>query len=123
MRLAREEFERLAEAALREVPREFLDLLVGLEIAVSDLPGPEAGSEKGSRDLLGLYIGPERMEMLSMAAPLEPARVLLYKKNIEQGCRTRAELAEEVRLTLRHELAHHFGFSDEELEEKWPEGA
>ncbi len=123
MKVAREEFERLAEAALREVPREFLDLLVGLEISVSPLPGPEAEDEEGSRDLLGLYVGPERAEMLATTAPLEPARVLLYQRNLEEACRTRAELVREIRLTLRHELAHHFGFSDEELEERWPQGA
>ena len=123
MRLPRREFESLAETAFNEIPPELRGLIAGVDISVQPLPGPEAEEEEGSEDLLGLYVGPERAEMLSSNAPLEQARVLLYQRNLEEMCGTRAELAQEIRLTLRHELAHHFGFSDEELEERWPEGA
>ncbi|MBI5595277.1 MAG: metallopeptidase family protein [Elusimicrobia bacterium] len=128
MDLPRREFEDLAERAFAAVPKEFREKLLNVEISVQDLPGPEADEDEGSEDLMGLYVGPMRSEiqegMLSGAPPDElMARVLLYKRNIESACSTRAELAREVALTLRHELAHHFGFEDEELERIWPEGA
>ena len=128
MNLPRREFELLAEKAFAAVPAEFREKLLNVEISVQDLPGPEAGDEDGSADLLGLYVGPMRSEiqqgMLAGAPPDElMARVLLYKLNIEAACRTRAEVSREISLTLRHELAHHFGFEDEDLERIWPEGA
>ncbi len=124
MRLARREFDALVEAALNGVPKYFRERMLNVEVSVANIPGPEAEEEEGADDLMGLYIGPMREEMLaSDAAPGLPARVLLYKNNIEDACETKAELVKEVTLTLRHELAHHFGFEDEELEEFWPEGA
>ncbi|MFH1725214.1 MAG: metallopeptidase family protein [Elusimicrobiota bacterium] len=123
-RVSREEFLRLAERAFAEIPPSFRDSLVNVELAVRAAPGPEAGRWRGSRDLLGLYEGPTREEMLYPDAGAHlPARVVLYQRNIEAACRTRPELIGEIRTTLRHELAHHFGFSDEDLRERWPEGA
>jgi predicted Zn-dependent protease with MMP-like domain len=46
-----------------------------------------------------------------------PNRILLFKRPIEEVCRSRAEVAFEIRRTLIHELAHHFGYSEEDLEE------
>ena len=46
-----------------------------------------------------------------------PNRILLFKRPIEEVCRSRAEIAYEIRRTLVHELAHHFGYSEEDLEE------
>lgn len=116
------EFDALVEAALSEIPREFLDLLANLEISVRERPGREAGRWKGSPTLLGLYIGPTREELVAGQAA-EPGRIVLYRRNIAAGCPTPEALKRQIRLTLRHELAHHFGFSDRDLRERWPEGA
>ena len=124
MRLPKREFESLVETALQGVPEYFRERMLNVEVSVADIPGPEAEEDEGADDLMGLYIGPMREEMLaSDAGPGLPARVLLYKDNIEDACESKAEVMKEVTLTLRHELAHHFGFDDEELEEFWPEGA
>ena len=124
MKVPRARFERLAEAALADIPGQFRDLIVDLEISVKAAPGPEAGRWRGSQTLLGLYQGLRRADMLSpFAGSHEPARITLYQKNIESLCRDEEELARQIRTTLRHELAHHFGFSDQDLKEKWPEGA
>lgn len=124
MKVSRELFEKMAEDALAGVPRRFLKVLVNVEISVQARPGPEAGRWVGSKDLLGLYTGLTREEMLmTQAGSFAPARVVLYQANLEAGCATEAELRARVAVTLRHELAHHFGFSDEDLRKKWPEGA
>lgn len=100
------------------------ELLYNLEIDVMDAPGPEAGKWKGSSSLLGLYKGLPRG---SMASPLTgsylPARIILYRRNIESQCEDEAQLLIRIRLTLRHEIAHHFGFSEEDIRRRWPQGA
>jgi predicted Zn-dependent protease with MMP-like domain len=114
----------LAEKALADIPRQFRDLIVDLEISVKAAPGPESGRWRGSKNLLGLYQGLRRADMLSpFSGSHEPARITLYQRNIESLCRDDGELARQIRITLRHELAHHFGFSDQDLKKKWPEGA
>ncbi len=123
MRVPRSLFQRLAEQALAEIPKAFLKILHNLEIDVKALPGPEAGRWKGSRSLLGLYHGLKRDEMRSpLTGTYLPARIVLYQRNIEDLCASKEELARQIRLTLRHEIAHHLGFSDEDLRDKWPEG-
>lgn len=113
----------MAEAALQDIPRRFLDLIVNLEISIRSRPGPEAGRWKGSRRLLGLYLGPDRTAMAGPFTPAVGARIVLYQENIVSGCRDRGALSRQIKLTLRHELAHHFGFTDGELRQKWPAGA
>lgn len=124
MKIPRAQFEKLAEDALTRVPKRFLDLLVNLEITVKASPGREAGRWAKSKALLGLYNGLDRQQMLSpFSGSHPPARIFLYQENIEAGSQNLPELKENVALTLRHELAHHFGFTDEDLKKKWPQGA
>ncbi|MBI4424214.1 MAG: metallopeptidase family protein [Elusimicrobia bacterium] len=122
--MSRARFEALAERALAEIPQPLRDLLYNVDLSVRDAPGEEAGRWRGSHTLLGLYTGLTRGEMLSPdAGTYLPAQVFLYQRNLERGCRGEAELEAAIRTTLRHELAHHFGFTDAELRERWPEGA
>lgn len=124
MRVTRKHFETLTEQALDEIPVRFRTLLHNVEISVRGVPGIESGRWRGSPYLLGLYVGLTRDQMLSTGASGHlPARVILYQRNLERGCADEGQLATAIRTTLRHELAHHFGFSDDDLRKKWPEGA
>ncbi len=133
MKLTQKEFDALVERAYADIPKEFKDKLLNVEILARAEPGPEAedmdDEEEGEAcDLLGLYVGPMRHEIQSgMLAGDSPdtlqAQVFLYKGPLEDSCDSKAELAKEISVTLRHELAHHFGFEDEDLERIWPEGA
>ncbi|MBI4346001.1 MAG: metallopeptidase family protein [Elusimicrobia bacterium] len=124
MFVSRARFESMAEEAFEEIPDPFRELLYNVSIEVRSTPGPEAGKWNGSGTLLGLYAGLDRAEMQRTdSGTYMPARVILYQKNIQRDCANEAELEAAIRTTLRHELAHHFGFSDAELKEKWPEGA
>ena len=123
-RLTPGEFHKLAEAELALIPKPLRDLLVNVTIETRDAPGLEAQDMEEPGELLGLYSGATRAEMLSNDAHGSlPAKVYLYKRNLEDISKNSAELRMELRLTLRHELAHHFGFDDEDLERIWPEGA
>ena len=103
MKVTRAKFERLAEAALADIPGQFRDLIVDLEISAKAVPGPEAGRWRGSKTLLGLYTGLRRTDMTSpYSGSHEPARIILYQSNIESLCRDEGELSRHVRTTLRH---------------------
>ena len=124
-RLSPERFHALAEAELAAIPKSLRDLLVNVSIEVRAAPGLEAQDIDEDPDvLLGLYSGATRAEMLSNDAHGSlPAKVYLYQRNMEDSVRNLDELKKELRLTLRHELAHHFGFDDADLRRAWPEGA
>ncbi len=129
VRVTPAKFRMMAEAELGRIPPELRALLVNVTIETKEEPGEEAedledGDENDATDLLGLYCGPEREDFLGSAAHGQlPAKVYLYQWNLEDSVGSIEELQKEIRLTLRHELAHHFGFDDDELERVWPEGA
>ncbi len=125
VRVSPARFRMMAEAEFARIPDQVRALLVNVTIEVKDEPGAEAGDmDEEDGDLLGLYCGPEREDFLSGTAHGQlPAKVYLYQWNLEDSVESLEELQKEIRLTLRHELAHHFGFDDEELERVWPEGA
>lgn len=111
--LSRERFDELVERAVAGLPPEVGALIESVEIGVQARPGREAAGLRGARSLLGLYVGPTREEI--KAGALEPARIVLYQRNLEALCKDEAELAAEVARTLRHELGHYFGFGDRRL--------
>lgn len=124
VRVTPQRFRALVEAELGRIPDELRALLVNVTIETPEEPGPEADEMEDAEDLLGLYAGPERSDFLGSEAHGQlPAKVYLYQWNLEDSVESLEELQKEIRLTLRHELAHHFGFDDEELEKVWPEGA
>jgi len=121
--LSKKAFEDLVEEALADIPKEFRDLARNVQITVQSRPGPEAGRMPDPELLLGLYLGPSLKDTAGGVHPSFPARIVLYQAPLQEGCHDEATLKRQVALTLRHEFAHHLGFSDEELQERWPEGA
>lgn len=108
-RVKRDRFGRLAEAALAAIPEAFQERMSNTMIVVDDLPDLDAVREGEDPDLLGLYEG---------ATVLEhglPERIVLYQRNHENVAADEADLEEEVRETMRHEIGHHFGMEENEL--------
>ncbi|MBI5882227.1 MAG: metallopeptidase family protein [Elusimicrobia bacterium] len=122
MKFSRSLFLKLAEKELAAIPKAFRDLFTDLSVEVRAAPGREAGRWKGSTNLLGLYTGLTRADMASpFAGAHTPARVILYQRNIESLCSSESELRAQIGSTLRHEIAHHFGFSEEDIRRAAPE--
>ena len=67
-------------------------------------------------DLLGLYVGVPLVER-GHEPPIGPARILVYRKPLLDMCDSPQELRDEIRITVLHEIAHHFGIEDERLDE------
>lgn len=105
-----DEFDELVADALDSLPAELGAAMENVAVVV------EAGAADGP--LLGLYEGVPLTERgpVSYSAVM-PDRITLYRATILAGCATRREVVEQVRETVVHEVAHHFGISDERLDE------
>jgi len=108
------EMEKLAAATLAALPAAIKSRIDNLVITVREHPTP-AQARKDGTDLLGLYEGVPLSERGTEYSGILPDKITLFKKNLESVASTPKQLEQEVRRTILHELAHHFGFSDEEL--------
>jgi predicted Zn-dependent protease with MMP-like domain len=116
----RQEFERLVAEALDSLPAEFREQLDNLEVVVEDWADAETMRVAGVRhraDLLGFYHGVPRARRTHNYGLVLPDKISIYQRPIEMRCRAVAEIREAVQHVLRHEIAHHFGISDERLRE------
>ena len=94
-----------------------VDLFFSVPLLVEDYPAPELlATESLSPQILGIYIGVPRTEAGANDQPQDLTRVILYKKNLEKVCRDEDELIEQIQITVRHEIGHHLGLSEEDLE-------
>jgi predicted Zn-dependent protease with MMP-like domain len=107
--MSKERFEDLVGEALDEVPAELLDLMDNVVIlVVDDAPADDP-------ELLGLYEGHALTERGWDYAGVLPDRISIYRKPILAICDDEDDVVEEVAITVVHEIAHHFGISDERL--------
>ena len=114
------EFEAMADAALAALPETFAARLGRLVVRVADFPPDALLAEMGIRDpyeLTGLYDGIALTEQSSMDLPGPPPVVWLYRRPIldEWADRSGVELGRLVTHVLVHEIAHHFGFTDDDI--------
>jgi predicted Zn-dependent protease with MMP-like domain len=120
MRLANDEFDRLVEQALESLPPAFARRMENVIVEVQALPGRallRSMGVKPGQTLLGCYHGvPLTRKSVESACEL-PERILIFKDPIEAVCRTREEIVEQVRQTVLHEIGHHFGMDEDDLDE------
>jgi predicted Zn-dependent protease with MMP-like domain len=101
-------FDALVDRALDDIPDELAALVRNVVVLVEDRPPPD------EPDLLGLYEGVALTERWGVGMEL-PDRILVFRRPLLDLCDSEAELVEEVRITVVHEIAHHFGIDDERL--------
>jgi len=117
--LAQARFARLVRRALDELPAEFAERMRNVEIVVVDEPDPEHVTDHST--LLGLYEGVP-LTLRSAVEPYLPDRISIYRGPITRMTASPRRQAEIVRDTVIHEIAHHFGISDDRLDELGREG-
>jgi len=113
-------FERLVAEALDSLPEFFQERLDNVEVVVEDWPDRETLRLVGARsraDLLGFYHGVPLTERTHYYGLVLPDKISIYRRPIEMRCRTHEQVRATVRRVVLHELAHHFGISDERLDE------
>ena len=115
-----EDLVELAEDALAAIPKPLRDQLRGVAILVEDIADDEILRELGIEnpyELTGLYLGVPLTEKSNGLVPEEPDRILLFREPILlEWIETGEDLFRLVRNVLIHEIGHHFGFSDEDIE-------
>jgi predicted Zn-dependent protease with MMP-like domain len=115
-----ERFEELVARAVEELPEEIREYLDNVDIVVEDEPSQDQlrkGRSGRSYTLFGLYEGVPHTERGSQYGMVVPDKITIFKKPIEAACRADDEIVHEIKRVVRHEIAHHFGISDERLEE------
>ena len=117
--MKREQFVKVLEEALDSLPREFRSRIRNVAILVEDMPpnqpSPESGQQK--KLLLGLFHGVPTTQKSVFHLPSGPDHIVLYQKNIEAVCSSEAEIREQIRLTVIHELGHYFGMDENQLKD------
>ncbi len=104
-----ERFEDMVAVALDGLPDQLGRLMRNVAVTVEHGPGPPG--------LLGLYQGVPLTSRTTQYAGVLPDRITIYRLAICAICRTEQEVADQVRRTVIHEVAHHFGIGDARLDE------
>ena len=119
--MRREEFERLVAEVIDELPPDFAEKLENVAVLVERGPTRREREEMGlapGEVLFGCYRGLPLTERESSPWSFQlPDEIVIFQRPIEQQARGRREIREEVRRTVLHEIAHHFGIPDERLRE------
>ncbi|WP_460793181.1 metallopeptidase family protein [Nocardioides pacificus] len=102
-------FDALVDAALDDIPDELATLIRNVVVLVEEHAPPD------DPDLLGLYDGVALTERDGSYGMTLPDRIFIFRRPLLEMCESEAELVEEVRITVVHEVAHHFGIDDERL--------
>ncbi len=111
------DFYELVERALEGLPPELSALLENVAITVEDWPDSSMLLSDDPEDTLyGFYEGTPLTERGEWYSGVLPDRITIFRGPLERDF-AREELEEEVRITVVHEIAHHFGFDEERLEE------
>ena len=118
--ISEDEFERLVDSALDEIPEPFASKLDNVQVVVADEPTPDeigrAGLGPGST-LFGLYQGIPQTQRNANYTWVLPDKITIYRGPLVRASRDADEIRRQVTTTVIHEIAHHFGISDERLDE------
>ena len=109
MEVGQERFEELVADALDSIPEELGRLMQNVAVVV-DHRSPPA-------NLFGLYEGVPLTARGDYGGMAMPDRITIFRRAICASCRSEAEVVAQVRVTVVHEVAHHFGIDDARLDE------
>jgi len=115
----RARFERLVAEAIDSLPEQSKERLDNVAVVGDDRP-PRGAAGRRARPgtiLLGLYQGMPLTERDTRYGLAFPDKITIFQKNIEAICRSDDEIREQVRDTVLHEIAHHFGMDDDRLDD------
>ncbi len=109
LELTADEFDQLVSEALDTIPAELAKMVDNCVVLVED-DAPE-----DAPDLLGLYEGTPLTERGEWYTGVLPDTIRLFRRPILQVCESYDDVVDEVRVTVVHEIAHHFGIDDHRL--------
>jgi predicted Zn-dependent protease with MMP-like domain len=118
--VSKAKFEELVERALAELPEQFAAHLEEVPVEIRPRPSKEQLARVGLAEdelLLGLYDGIPLTERSVEHSGVRPAVIYIFKEDVELACDSEEQLINEVRTTVLHEIGHHFGMDEDDLDE------
>lgn len=116
-------FEELLWTAFEDIPENIRARMNNVVVEAKDAPddddldAADCDDDVRPQDLFGLYIGVPLTKRTHSYEMVTPDMIYIYRRAHMLKCHTLDQLRAEVRRTLRHEIAHHFGIDDQRLEE------
>ena len=118
--MEKETFEKLVQEGIELIPKKFMAKLENVAIVVEDEPTSEQTEKlKLGRGylLFGLYEGVPQTKRGPHYGMTLPDKITIFQKQIEQAAGSDETVREIVKNTVWHEIAHHFGTSEQRLKE------
>jgi len=119
MKLTENDFEQLVVDVLDSLPESLLNMIDNVDVVIEPRPTREQLDSVGisSGSLFGLYEGIPLTMRDSGYSIVAPDKITIFQRVIEQACSNEEEIADQVRTTVIHEVAHHFGIDEDKLDE------
>jgi predicted Zn-dependent protease with MMP-like domain len=118
--LSESQFRDLVEEALADLPAEIVEHMDNVAITIADWPSAaelqRTGTVRGHQ-IFGLYEGIPLTKRGKGYNLVAPDRIVLYRGPLQAAFRSLPALREQIRRTVVHEIAHHFGISEERIRE------
>ena len=118
--VSKSEFARYVEQAIAELPEPFASHVEQITIEIKDRPTRQQLRSVGldpDELLFGLYQGVSLPDRSVEHSGVLPDRILIFQEDHEIACDSPDELVEEIRKTVLHEIGHHFGMDEDDLDE------
>jgi predicted Zn-dependent protease with MMP-like domain len=118
--VSRTTFESLVERALAQLPPQFAQYLEEVPVEIRPASTRAQRRKAGVDDdelLLGLYQGIPRTDRSVEHSGTMPDVIYIFQEDVELAVDNERDLVEEVRITVLHELGHHFGLDEDDLDE------
>ncbi len=116
----KDDLKKEVASVLDKLPRQFRKRLHNLEVVIEERPGEElfleAGLDPEQDTLYGLYQGIPLPDRSSLYPPILPDKITIFSEPLLRDFPDPAELREQIRTTVLHEIAHYFGFDDDEID-------
>jgi predicted Zn-dependent protease with MMP-like domain len=114
------EIRKEVARVLDKLPKQFRKQLHNIEVVIEERPGEElfldAGLDSEYDTLYGLYQGVPLPDRSSLYPPILPDKITIFSEPLLRDFPDPDELREQIRITVLHEIAHYFGFDDDEID-------
>jgi predicted Zn-dependent protease with MMP-like domain len=118
--VSKQRFAELVEEALRELPDPFAQHLEEVSVEIKDRPTEKQLKDQGLEEdelLLGLYVGHPMTQRSVEYSGMLPDAIYVFQEDVELVSRSEKDLIQQVRITVLHEIGHHFGMDENDLDE------